>query len=504
MSQRETQYDVIVIGTGESGREAVEALKKEGKIALFLEMKPETVTTMVYQNPRQSVHEGHPSSDVSDPIFIGDEQSHITLNQHTLYTANTETTTLTFHVEELLEFEQTEQTEQEPTTMIYSDDQLNQSHHLDLVDESSVNESNNELVAEEVIEKHINPHVFLEERENSLREKMIRRSTLQPFSEEPHDLEQPSFYQFDNDLSSNEPNQLAKDHWQDTQTTYIIDQEESSHKAPVYEQPVYREREIRLRKRLVGGHRPSLLGTPEQNHLGYTDPSLLSANQPQSLTPFSNVGSSFDSESSESPSSPYTYSESGIHPFSSRKRSRSQKKSLLLQSQPLYKEESQSSIHPPSYPPALWEGPGFIGGNVNPNQPYDDFFFRNGPELQPFQSKQQQEMPFQPVHQEPFQSMQQQEMKQSPHIQQEAPFQSLQYETQPFSSEQYKEDSGETSSDSLKRDTIEFEDAYGGYESWEEFLTPFSQNNRKRQEMDEIEKRKIALRGLHSLINNLG
>lgn len=58
------------------------------------------------------------------------------------------------------------------------------------------------------------------------------------------------------------------------------------------------------------------------------------------------------------------------------------------------------------------------------------------------------------------------------------------------------------SSDQLKRDDIEFEDIYGGYSSLEDFLTP--QGNRKRQEMDQVEKRKIALRGLHNLINNLG
>ncbi|SFX31046.1 hypothetical protein SAMN04487866_10465 [Thermoactinomyces sp. DSM 45891] len=55
----------------------------------------------------------------------------------------------------------------------------------------------------------------------------------------------------------------------------------------------------------------------------------------------------------------------------------------------------------------------------------------------------------------------------------------------------------------LKADEIEFEDAYG-YNSWEEFLTPISQNSRKRQELDQIEKRKLALRGLHNLIDNLG
>jgi hypothetical protein len=54
----------------------------------------------------------------------------------------------------------------------------------------------------------------------------------------------------------------------------------------------------------------------------------------------------------------------------------------------------------------------------------------------------------------------------------------------------------------LKRDTIEFEEPFGN--SWEDFLPPYSQGNRKRQELDKIEKRKIALRGLHNLINQLG
>jgi hypothetical protein len=62
----------------------------------------------------------------------------------------------------------------------------------------------------------------------------------------------------------------------------------------------------------------------------------------------------------------------------------------------------------------------------------------------------------------------------------------------------------ETNSDNLKFDNIEFEEPYG-YNSFEDFFPSFSNtNDRKRQEMDKIEKRKIALRGLHNLINNLG
>jgi hypothetical protein len=65
-------------------------------------------------------------------------------------------------------------------------------------------------------------------------------------------------------------------------------------------------------------------------------------------------------------------------------------------------------------------------------------------------------------------------------------------------------ENNELSADNLKIDNIEFEEPYG-YNSFEDFFPSFSSSNdRKRQELDKIEKRKIALRGLHNLINNLG
>lgn len=49
----------------------------------------------------------------------------------------------------------------------------------------------------------------------------------------------------------------------------------------------------------------------------------------------------------------------------------------------------------------------------------------------------------------------------------------------------------------LKQDHIEFEDPYG--QSYEEFMEPFHNEQDKQ-----LERRKLALRGLHNLINNLG
>jgi hypothetical protein len=61
-----------------------------------------------------------------------------------------------------------------------------------------------------------------------------------------------------------------------------------------------------------------------------------------------------------------------------------------------------------------------------------------------------------------------------------------------------KQSSSSDSGDTLKRDTIELEDPYG-YDSYEDFLTPFA-----NAELEKLEKRKLALRGLHKLIKNLG
>ncbi|SDX28068.1 hypothetical protein SAMN05444487_11358 [Marininema mesophilum] len=51
----------------------------------------------------------------------------------------------------------------------------------------------------------------------------------------------------------------------------------------------------------------------------------------------------------------------------------------------------------------------------------------------------------------------------------------------------------------LKRDSIDIEDPFG--QSYEDLQEPFAQNN---PQSEQLEKRKLALRGLHNLINNLG
>lgn len=54
-------------------------------------------------------------------------------------------------------------------------------------------------------------------------------------------------------------------------------------------------------------------------------------------------------------------------------------------------------------------------------------------------------------------------------------------------------------SDGLKKDDISIEDPFG--QSYDEIIGPFGEKN---SEEEQLEKRKLALRGLHNLINNLG
>lgn len=60
----------------------------------------------------------------------------------------------------------------------------------------------------------------------------------------------------------------------------------------------------------------------------------------------------------------------------------------------------------------------------------------------------------------------------------------------------------EQSSNPLKREAIQLEDPYG-YNAWEDIM-PFSKGKQSTSELDASEKRQLALRGLRNLINNLG
>lgn len=464
----ESQYDVIIIGSGDSGQAAVEALKKQGKTALLIDLRPEMVTTIISQSPSQPSLGGQPSSQISEPIAIGDGTSQMVLHKHTIQTSASETITYTLQVQA--------HEEVEPSTVTFypeMDVEVDSPELVKIEKETGKHEEDLQMSAEAE-----SPHQFLRERENSLRDKLIRRKAKAAFHEQTpnHEIDYP-VYHLDR-IKIDDEHQLEEDPWNDqqpmvhAQTEEVVDQQESSSAYDQLEPPIYRERELKLRKRLIGSIQ-RLYGTDPKSvsakpvepytqqpfeekspQTGQVDPFA-----PSHPTYFEQEHESSELEQRERPSEIYP-----LEPFSSRRRSRAQKKNRMGQNvESIESKKAQKSLKKSQ--PATWEESPFSSASYNHEPSFDGMLFGNGtPSIQPFKR-------------EPFQK----EAEQDPEPDQQM-----------------------NNNDNLKRDDIEFEDAYGGYNSWEEFMTPFSQNSRKRQEMDKIEKRKIALRGLHNLINNLG
>ncbi|MBA4494107.1 hypothetical protein ACFO25_10845 [Paenactinomyces guangxiensis] len=456
----ESKYDVIILGTGESAKAAVAALKEQGKTALLIDLKPEMVTTMVCQSPQQPSHNGHPSSHMSQPVLIGDESSQIWLHKQTLHTGTSETATYTFQVHEMKETKQTD-----AYYSITGEEQT--SSELTMIEDHEIEETDLEaevLEANEIDAEIQSPHSFLRERENSLREKLIRREQkISPFYEDTDQETDYPVYNLER-IQIEDETHSDDQSWEHPNATYVIDSGENfpgnrhSNTLSFFEQPVYRERELKLRKRLIGNQRFN----GQHSHNMYP---ANGADKPPKII------YQEKEETNQTQNHPYQEKEKhtedtqpGVYPlepFSARRRARSHKKNRFARkSEHISDKKAKKPLQKSQ--PVTWEEPQTPDGQENKNSSFDGPLFEHStPKIQPFKR-------------------------------------------QPFQKDTPPQSETELNNDHLKRDDIEFEDAYGGYSSLEDFLTPFSQNSRKRQEMDKIEKRKIALRGLHNLINNLG
>lgn len=220
--------------------------------------------------------------------------------------------------------------------------------------------------------------------------------------------------------------------------------EQSSLLDSVLSKPVYSPKESRLRKRPK--KQPNIFSSSDTQK-----PKLIPSSQPPIQMEQTKNHSPVLNKSIEDPQNIHA-----IEPFSTRRRARVQKKQRILSTVERYQGNKMSSHEVEDTLPVQQE--------TNFTSTDSENFFQQATFQKPKPK---------PINYEDFS------------------------ETNPLEMVESNE------SDSLKRDNIEFEEAYG-YNSWEEFMYPSSQNSRKRQGMDKIQKRKIALRGLHNLINNLG
>ena len=495
------QYDVIVIGTGEKTKSAVRALSEQGQQVMYIELLPEMLTTMVCHRPKKntSSQEFHPSKEQNQM------KTKIHIQKQTVKTSAGETITYTFHVEESVEIREVERVESdepiheewdsqqpylfhatnqsqsnvEPLKFDLIDDfidKMNQSSsepkiddHFYFEEESSSNDQEEESIFyeideepikkeeetidfieeiqsidnEEVKHEEVDDHVIhsmnhtlkpstlsqQKERENELREKLIRRKD----QSETTNLLTTSEYQTQDLFEEQE------DHIQPIFNEKDEEMDRSAFLQSVLNKPSYSPRESRLRKRLT--FKPKIYQTSEQKN--ETNLSFLSQSSQQ--------------EEQDHQENQKVYS---FEPFSSRRRARAQKKNRMLtniqQSHSTDENQQLSSIQE---------------------------------EVEHLESSGSQQS-----------FLEESSSKQQPYVMESSSKQST-GKIHTIEPNQSQLSMGENaSSDLLKKDDIEIEDPYGGYDSLEDFFP----RGRKRQEMDEIEKRKIALRGLHNLINNLG
>lgn len=452
MSQFESQFDCILIGTGNSGKAAADALKEKGKNALYIELKPEMVATLISQQAvGQSTGSSNPSSQTethgNGEIFV---------QKQTLHTNQLETNTYTFQSKPAEDFS-------------YQTDSF--------YDESSQADQSSSAKDMEIIEaqkvEYAPPHYSFFTNRGPLRKKTLRRKQKLNFQETPETGDDYPVYHLERVQLGEE--EESSNHMEDPWNPPFIDEDQEK------QEEMYLEREQKLRKKRTNNQWIHSFNQDDEESPMQTDRSSFSpATYGPSDNPFSSdsfpdfYSNGFQAESDKNlPSDYYKPNEQNkdnpsnelvpFEPFSPRRRVRQGKRSRLQKKRGALAEKTNQSLT-----------------ENHQQQENQSMLFSGEPAVH-------EKNPIFPDGSSGVQSFGNEEKIEA---------------QQPFSAFQTNE-SNESAS-SLKRDDIEFEDAYGGYSSWEEIMTPYSQNSRKRQEIDKIEKRKIALRGLHNLINNMG
>lgn len=506
------QYDVIVIGTGEKTKSTAEALREQGQQVMYIELTPEMLATMVCHHPKKtnSSSQEFETEKENDPM-----KTKIHLQKQTMQTSTGEIITYTFHVEESVDITEVEQLEVEDHI---DEDNLSKDHaylyqptdsneqniepiELELLDDYNTNDvidaeimdetityyeedSNANLdemdhilyeIDDQPIEENHETIDFTEEvtptiedesdseeyQQNSVHSltHSLKPSTLSQQREREHELREKLIRR----KGKTETTNLLTGDYQDRESfeesdsmQTVYDKQEKNHidrsafLQSVLNKPSFSPRESRLRKRL--SFKPKTQPLPETEKTAVSDHSTDSQRSQSSPT---------IQEKKNHLKKQKVYS---FEPFSSRRRARVHKKNRMLTTVERFK---------PTPKP------------IKQIEEQHDSFTQDNYE--------NQDLSFQQAYMEESSSSQL--------------ISNSDEHFNAYESTQMDSDSTiqpETTADNLKKDTIEMEDPYGEYNSFEDFLPPYSQNNRKRQEMDEIEKRKIALRGLHNLINNLG
>jgi hypothetical protein len=529
MNQSYEQYDVIIIGSGKSGQAAINTMKEQGIKALLIELEPHTVATMV----NQSLIKPQPSS----PIYHTTENQdaslthHIAVHKQVMSTTINQTVTYTLYTSApdidpvIVEADQTNKESSTYMSSSYTspnhndNDMIVDAEFVEFSPSPSTNDNQDddlEVVEPEWVENqddhdafsaklnHFSTHKrrytaqkLSTQKENfsteedanhdnslynksdqdvSLRAKLYRRKT---FSQVNQTDETESPIEFDSF-----PYKASEQHtkWSNSSTPIAPNKEaqqeaEEANKQSflhsLLDQPLHLERESRLRKRFINKQRienqqKNVLPSPDQEAQSEGFYQTLPLSKQRNIINKQNHTTEIHEDlPTENTKPDLLQADSNLN----RKRTRAQKKKRMFGKQDLlFETRMKKPRHKNIQTDAEPESETVYHFDSSPTPPFTP-----------------------PVKENHF-SFETENVEESPSMEEHH------VDTTSSTPSQSNQQAG---GDALKRDTIEFEEPYG-YSSWEDFVTPYSSNNRKRQEMDQVEKRKIALRGLHNLINNLG
>ncbi|SHE86373.1 hypothetical protein SAMN05444392_10438 [Seinonella peptonophila] len=531
MNRSTEQYDLIIIGSGETGHSVIKTLQEQGKKALLIELEPGTSITTVQtkQQPSSPVgqlskqHNIERTAEDTDQILVCQQKLVTQFNETTTYSflpqltqpvTPEETSSIINHQTKRIEesdivdaefidiFPKTERQNLDIAMDEHEADEILEvvepeligeekeslTDHEDLFDGEFSSPFKTPFPAPKTHFSNVESHTFEEQNVKSeppMHEQLLRRKFQ---ADDPEDSIEPSFPLSFDGLQMDDHRPTTN--WAQNVTPLLSNkelhqqpEEEDSFLDTLLDKPLPVERESRLRKRFMNKQRI-------EQQLDYHEPKSaepvpIPSQKPEIKPPTfkTQIKPQMIQQKSEPISeqkeeaNPLEVSKPvNIEPIVARRRTRTQKKKIMLtKNEALFETKSKKRRPHPSRKASQIE------------ETDESLYNFENPSIQPFMR---------------------------PPSTNEDPITAFKNDEQPvlekdlFDTDEFIETAQPTlptsNNDSLKRDDIEFEEPYDGYNSWDEFVTPYSTNNRKRQELDQIEKRKIALRGLHNLINNLG
>jgi hypothetical protein len=492
-------YDMIIIGTGAKAKAATRALNEEGQNVMLIELSPDMIASMVCHHPPKN---SSPSHKYEQELNTDSISQKIQLRQQTVSTPAGTTITYTFHV-----------AQEEPQIQAEVDSDSTAPYRV--MHESTESSDYDPATAQFSWSEEPEPEVEVVETTTArqaaangsimdIKNMFFNSNGIASFSNSPQDD--------DDDIEDVEAIEIDPvSHTREITNDYItLGNEDELEKERIAQR---QQPEEDLSQQILQKLKPSSLSQQREQEISMREQQLFTSQDNPTPQLFPNFQqATMNTQPSMQQADSDDFEEEGLDrssflrsvlnkpaytPNETRLRKRSNQK---LKKEPSISQDTDVGPRRFAPPPRIAQQ---SSATVDPMttrrraraQKKSRILSTGEQQIQSnSQTTPQEELQTQP-NPGSFQPFVQQPTYSEPEEQQQ-----LSHEDE-FATDSFEQVETSLGGSTLKHDEIEFEDPYG-FDSWEEFMHPPS--GRKRQEDDEVKKRKAALRGLHNLINNLG